>query len=107
MSVPVLTMVPRPLPLAVQTVVAFGSAAKLQVTAVPAGVTFAVYSTVLGVVVELTGTDAGDAGDELTANDICGTFTFTSACPVVTLSWFDVAVTTIPQGLTGTVCGAV
>ena len=60
----------------------------------------------LGTVV-LTGTDAGDAGDEVTVTVTGGALTFTSACPVVTLSSFDVAVTTIPHGFTGTVCGAV
>ena len=68
---PVVVMVPRADPVAVQTVLAFGSAAKVQVTAlllVP--VTVAVYCTVLAVAV-LTGTEAGDAGDEVTATKIC------------------------------------
>lgn len=100
-------MVPRPAPVAVQTVAAFGSAARLQVTAgLPILATTAVYCTVLGEVV-LTGTDAGEAGDEVTVTVTGGALTFTSACPAVTLSSFDVAVTTIPQGFTGTVCGAV
>jgi hypothetical protein len=57
--------------------------------------------------VVLTGTEAGDDGDEVTVTVTGGALTFTNACPVVRLSWFDVAVTTIPQGFTGTVCGAV
>ena len=64
---PVLLMVPKPAPVAVQTAVALGSAATVHVTAVllvPA--TVAVYCTVLGAVVVLTGTDAGEAGDEVT-----------------------------------------
>jgi predicted RecA/RadA family phage recombinase len=61
---------------------------------------------VLGAVV-LTGTDAGDTGDEVTVTVTGGALTLTSACPVVVLSSFEVAVTTIPQGFTGTVCGAV
>jgi hypothetical protein len=101
-------MVPRAAPVAVQTLVAFGSAARLQVTAgLPILATTAVYSTVLGVVVVLTGTDAGDAGDEVTVTVTGGALTFTSACPAVTLSSFDVAVTAIPHGLTGTDVGAV
>jgi predicted RecA/RadA family phage recombinase len=92
---------------AVQTVAAFGSAARLQVTAgLPILATTAVYCTVLGAVV-LTGTDAGDTGDEVTVTVTGGALTLTSACPVVVLSSFEVAVTTIPQGFTGTVCGAV
>ena len=65
-------MVPRADPLALHTVVAFGSAAKLQVTAwFPVPVTVAVYCTVLGVVGVLTGTEAGEVGDEVTATEIC------------------------------------
>src|SRR5437763_8936997 len=69
--VPVVAIVPRAEPEAVQTVVASGSAARVQVTAwllVP--VTVAVYCTVLGVLV-LTGTDAGEAGEDATAIAIC------------------------------------
>jgi hypothetical protein len=65
-------MVPKPTPLAVQTVLALESAAKLQLTAVLlVPVTVAVYCTVLGVVEVLTGTDAGDAGEDVTVTRIC------------------------------------
>jgi hypothetical protein len=70
-------------------------------------VTVAVYCTVLGVDDVLAGMEAGDAGEDVTVITSCKECTFRIACPVVTLSWFDVAVTTIPHGLTGTVCGAV
>lgn len=72
MLAPVLVMEPRPAPEAVQTVEAVGSAASVQVTAVLlVPTTVAVYCTVLVAVVVLTGTEAGEAGDEVTVTLIC------------------------------------
>jgi hypothetical protein len=71
-SVPVTVIVPRAAPVAVQTVLAVGSAASDQVTAVLlVPLTEAVYCTVLGTVAVLKGTDAGDAGDDVTVTRIC------------------------------------
>jgi hypothetical protein len=69
----VVVMVPRALPVAVQTELAFEAAARLHVTAVLlVPVTAAVYCTVLWVVAVLTGTEAGEATEELTVTRICG-----------------------------------
>jgi hypothetical protein len=59
-------MVPSPVPVAVQTVLALGSAAMVHVTGLLLPVTDAVYCTVLAAVGVVTGTDAGDTGDEVT-----------------------------------------
>jgi uncharacterized membrane protein len=69
--VPVLVIVPRADPDAVHTVAELDAAARLQVTAlllVP--VTVALNRTVVGVVVVLTGTEAGDVGVEVTVTVI-------------------------------------
>jgi hypothetical protein len=69
---PALVMVPKPDPVAVQTVVASASAAKDHVTAVLlVPVTVATYCTWLGAVDVLTETDVCETGEEATETRIC------------------------------------